>query len=88
MPSGAQSYGRRGIRSNRYTLMIDRKIGKPLTYVLHDNQTDPYQMNNIAEQNERLINKLIEQELLPWLEHTGDPWRPTEVPEHVLNAYT
>ncbi|WP_019615261.1 sulfatase family protein [Psychromonas ossibalaenae] len=88
MPYGAQSYGRRGIRTDRYTLSIDRKIGKPLTYVLHDNQVDPYQMKNIAEQNERLIKQLIEQELLPWLEHTGDPWRPTEVPEHVLNAYT
>lgn len=88
IPYGAQSYGRRGVRTERYTLMIDRKIGKPLTFVLHDNLEDPYQMSNIAEGNDQLINKLIEEELMPWLEHTGDPWRPAEVPESVLNAYT
>ncbi|WP_299017831.1 sulfatase-like hydrolase/transferase [uncultured Photobacterium sp.] len=88
IPYGAQSYGRRGIRTDRYTLMIDRKIGKPLTYVLHDNQQDPYQMSNIAESNTALVEKLIEEELMPWLEYTGDPWRPAEVPASVLNAYT
>ncbi len=87
MPYGGQSYGRRGIRSQRYTLMIDRKIGKPLTYVLHDNQIDPYQMDNIAAGNPMLIDKLITEELIPWLEHTGDPWRPTVVPAHSANAY-
>ncbi|WP_231569032.1 sulfatase-like hydrolase/transferase [Photobacterium gaetbulicola] len=88
VPYGAQSYGRRGIRTDRYTLMVDRKIGKPLTYVLHDNVNDPYQMANIAEGNDALINQLIEEELLPWLEHTGDPWRPAEVPASVLKAFT
>ncbi len=87
-PYGAQSYGRRGVRTDRYTLVVDRKIAKPLSYVLHDNQTDPYQMSNIAEANEPLIHQLIEEELMPWLEHTGDPWRPTEVPQSVMNAYT
>ncbi|MCE4936403.1 sulfatase family protein [Aliivibrio fischeri] len=88
MPYGGQSYGRRGIRNKQYTLMIDRKIGKPLTYVLHDNQVDPYQMKNIAEQQPELISQLIQNELMPWLEHTGDPWRPTEVPKNTANAYT
>ena len=68
--------------------MVDRKIGKPLSYVLHDSVTDPYQMSNIAKANMTIVNKLIAEELLPWLEHTGDPWRPTEVPASVLNAYT
>ncbi|MGF1873825.1 sulfatase [Photobacterium frigidiphilum] len=88
MPYGGQSYGRRGVRTDRYTLMVDRKIGKPLTFVLHDNQNDPYQMQNIAQQNESIVASLIEEELLPWLEHTGDPWRPTEVPASTANAYT
>ena len=88
MPYGGQSYGRRGIRNEDYTLMIDRKIGKPLTYVLHDNQADPYQMKNIAPQQSQLISQLIQDELMPWLEHSGDPWRPTEVPKSVANAYT
>lgn len=88
MPYGAQSYGRRGIRTERYTMVIDRKIGKSLTYILHDNHNDPYQLHNIAGNNMDLINQLTENELIPWLEHTGDPWRPTEVPVGVLKAYS
>lgn len=88
IPYGAQSYGRRGVRTDHYTLVIDRKIGKPLTYTLHDNKQDPYQMSNIADGNHELIEKLIEEELMLWLEFTGDPWRPAEVPASVLNAYT
>ncbi|SEG57081.1 sulfatase-like hydrolase/transferase [Vibrio hangzhouensis] len=88
MPYGGQSFGRRGIRTGDYTLVADRKVGKPITYVLHDNVNDPYQMKNIAEEQPMLVEKLISEELLPWLERTGDPWRPTEVPENVLNAYT
>lgn len=88
MPYGGQSYGKRGVRTERYTLSIDRKIGKPLNYVLHDNKQDPYQMVNIAEGNMALVNQLIEEELIPWLEHTGDPWRATEVPANSAKAYT
>lgn len=88
VPYGGQSYGRRGVRTDRYTLVINRKIGKPLEIVLHDNQSDPYQMKNIADKNEKLVHQLVENELLPWLEYTGDPWRPTEVPASAANAYT
>ncbi len=88
MPYGAQSYGRRGIRTERYTMVIDRKIGKPLTYTLHDNRNDPYQLHNVAGNHMDLVNQLTEKELIPWLEHTGDPWRPTEVPVGVLKAYS
>lgn len=88
MPYGAQSYGRRGVRTDRYTLMIDRRIGKPLKFVLHDNLKDPYQQENIAKENQLLIDELISNELMPWLEHSGDPWRPTEVPKHILNGFT
>lgn len=88
MPYGGQSYGRRGVRTDQYTLMVDRKIGKPLTYVLHDNIADPYQMKNIASTHDDLIKTLISEELIPWLEHSGDPWRPTEVPANTANSYT
>lgn len=87
MPYGGQSYGRRGVRTSEYTLVIDRKIGKPLTFTLHNNVRDPYQMQNIADQSPDIIQRLIKEELLPWLEHTGDPWRPTEVPANSANAY-
>ncbi|MFL1908347.1 sulfatase family protein [Plesiomonas shigelloides] len=88
MPYGGQSYGRRGIRTKDYTLVINRKIGKPLAYTLHDNKNDPYQQKNIADDNADIIEKLIHDELMPWLEHTGDPWRPTTVPANAAKAYT
>lgn len=87
-PYGAPSYGRRGVRTERYTLSVERRIGKPLKYVLHDNEKDPYQMKNIAAENMDIVNKLIQEELLPWLDRSGDQWRPTEVPKSVLNGYT
>lgn len=87
MPYGGQSYGRRGVRTDRYTLVITRKIGKPLAIVLHDNKEDPYQMKNIADENPQIVKKLIEEELMYWLEHTGDPWRPTVVPANSAKAY-
>ncbi|EBL1740271.1 sulfatase, partial [Salmonella enterica] len=57
------------------------------TYILHDNKNDPYQMKNIASDNMPLVNKLITEELIPWLEHSGDVWRPTEVSAKAVNAY-
>ncbi|EAU8898479.1 sulfatase, partial [Salmonella enterica] len=54
---------------------------------LHDNKNDPYQMENIASDNMPLVNKLITEELIPWLEHSGDVWRPTEVSAKAVSAY-
>lgn len=88
MPYGGNAYGKRGIRTERYTLVIDRKVGKPLNYILHDNKKDPWQMKNIAPISKPLIDDLIRDELIPWLEYTGDVWRPTEVTANVLKAYT
>ncbi|MDP2513775.1 hypothetical protein Q8W13_09860 [Photobacterium damselae subsp. piscicida] len=45
-------------------------------------------MKNIAADHQAIVEKLVQQELLPWLEHTGDPWRPTEVPANSAKAYT
>lgn len=87
-PYGAPSYGKRGVRTDRYTLQATRKIGKPIEYLLFDNVADPYQMKNIANEHPDLVEQLVQTELMPWLEHTGDSWRPTEVPTSVLNAYT
>lgn len=35
-------------------------------------------MKNVADENKPLIDKLIKEELVPWLEKTGDSWRPSE----------
>lgn len=33
-------------------------------------------MKDIAAANLPLVDELIQRELQPWLERTGDPWRP------------
>lgn len=77
IPYGLNAFGRRGVRTERYTMVADRRDKLPtLTYQLYDNLRDPLQMNNIAPGNMRLVNELIARELTPWLERTGDPWRP------------
>ncbi|MBE2895314.1 sulfatase-like hydrolase/transferase [Pasteurellaceae bacterium HPA106] len=78
VPYGQPSFGRRGVRTATHTLEIDRQDGEPLKYTLFDNVNDPYQEKNIADQNPELIEKLVKEELIPWLEKTGDSWRPVE----------
>jgi len=68
-------YDERGIRTEQYTLMIDRKTSGTTDIYLWDRLTDPYQMHNLAEEQPDLVKKLYQEELLPWLEKTGDPWR-------------
>lgn len=69
------SFDERGIRTERYTLMIDRKASGATDIYLWDRIADPYQMDNLADENPELIKKLYKEELLPWLEKTGDAWR-------------
>lgn len=78
IPYGEPSFGRRGVRTDTHTLVIDRQDGEPLSYRLYDNVNDPYQMHNIADSSPELVQQLIDQELTPWLEKTGDSWRAAE----------
>jgi len=73
IPFENQNNGRRGVRTEQYTLIIESENDNK-NYVLFDNISDPFQLNNIAEGNENLINKLISAELVPWLKKTNDPW--------------
>jgi hypothetical protein len=47
---------------------------QPDAAVLHDNLEDRYQLVNLAETNPNLVSRLSENELVPWLEATQDPW--------------
>ncbi len=71
-------YGRRGVRTDRYTLCLDRgREGKkrhPLQISLFDRKTDPFQLKNIAAEKPELVQQLIKEELIPWLEKAKDPW--------------
>ena len=65
--------GRRGLRTHRYTYIVQRQKGKDEVYFLYDNEQDPYQMQNIAKDNPDVIKQLTE-ELKVWLKKTNDPW--------------
>ena len=73
---GDPRYGQRGVRTQRYTLMIEKLEGKQVRTVLHDNQQDPWQLRNVAGEQPEVVETLLREELLPWLNKTGDVWRP------------
>lgn len=66
--------GRRGVRTHRYTLMIERKADGPTRRVLHDNLEDPGQLNDLSDKRPDIVEQLTREELIPWLKKTGDPW--------------
>ena len=64
---GGREY--RGVRSKRYTYVRD--LNGP--WLLYDNKTDPYQMNNLVGLDEYVfIQSDLENQLQMWLENTND----------------
>ncbi|MBN1225055.1 MAG: sulfatase [Candidatus Aminicenantes bacterium] len=74
VPLGKPSWGRRGVRTHTHTLVISKMPDSPKATMLHDNVNDPYQLVNSAEAQPDLVRRLVEEELNPWLDKTGDPW--------------
>jgi len=74
IPVEARSEGRRGVRTDRYTLIIDRMPKQEERVLLYDRKTDPYQLENLADKQPELVKKLTRDELEPWLKRTGDSW--------------
>ncbi|MGW8267059.1 MAG: sulfatase family protein [Longimicrobiales bacterium] len=74
VPYGEPGLGRRGVRTHRYTLSIEKTEDGVKEVILHDNLADPFQLENIADRRPDVVRHLIEAELDPWLERTGDPW--------------
>ena len=70
--------GRRGVRTPRHTLVVDRMPDQEEDTILYDNVADPYQLKNIAEDQPEVVQRLIREELVPWLRRTGDPWLGTK----------
>jgi arylsulfatase A-like enzyme len=66
-------FGLRGIRTERYTFVIDHPESKPERIMLYDRNTDPYEMNNIVNENPRLVEELS-QKLRMTLIKFNDPW--------------
>ncbi len=74
IPYGEPALGRRGVRTHRYTLVVEKSVDGETSFILHDNAGDPFQLANIAEDAPELVRELMETELIPWLKKTGDPW--------------
>lgn len=67
------STGYRGLRTHKYTFAVhaeDEKIDQTL---LFDRNKDPYEMNNIATKQPKLVRTLYKQ-LKEWLLQTNDPF--------------
>ncbi|MGN6674845.1 MAG: sulfatase family protein [Thermomicrobiales bacterium] len=65
--------GRRGLRTQRYTFVIEREREQPEQIRLYDNLADPYQCRDIAADQPALVDELT-REITDWLAQTGDPW--------------
>jgi arylsulfatase A-like enzyme len=73
VPKGKGKYGRRGVRTARYTMMISKMPDEPVETFLHDNVSDPYQLQNIAEDRPGVIKELTGK-LNAILKKLNDPW--------------
>jgi arylsulfatase A-like enzyme len=74
VPYGKPSLGRRGVRTHRHTLSMEKTAEGPTQIVLFDNSQDPFQLENIAQKEPEVVEELMRTELEPWLERTRDPW--------------
>ncbi len=74
IPVETPSKGRRGVRTERYTLILNRMPNQEPSVILYDRKTDPYQLENVAEQKPEVVKRLTREELQPWLERTGTLW--------------
>jgi arylsulfatase A-like enzyme len=72
MRHDGDEYGARGLRTHRYTFVVRRTTDGEKT-ILFDNEKDPYQMKNVADDREALVEELTKK-LNEELVRIGDPW--------------
>lgn len=65
--------GYRGLRTSRYTFAVHATNGKIDRTILFDRNKDPYQMDDIAAEQPKLVRSLYKQ-LKKWLTKTNDPF--------------
>ena len=69
-----RGHGDRGVRTHRYTMVINKAPRRATDQVLlFDNEDDPFQIKNIAGRCPDTVRQLLGEELIPWLKHTRDP---------------
>jgi hypothetical protein len=62
------------VRTHTHTLVVDLMPGEPPSFTLFHDAEDPFQMDDVADARPDVVNALIADELIPWLERTEDPW--------------
>ncbi len=69
------SIGARGLRTHRYTYIVQRPTGNQddEAILLFDSESDPYQMTNIADREPETARRL-HQQLIDELRKIEDPW--------------
>lgn len=65
--------GHRGVRTDRYTLVLSQGRGGEPRARLFDNQADRYQLHDIAATHPETVARLSA-EVQRWLDHIGDSW--------------
>jgi len=63
----------RGLRTHRYTFVVQRGEEGDETVLLYDNKADPYQRTNVAAERPEVVADLA-REMRAWLRRTNDPW--------------
>ena len=74
MPYQNPLSGRRGLRTDRYTLMVDKAGDEQPLVELYDRGNDPYQLANLASGELGLVSELLEEGVRPWLDQAEDGW--------------
>ena len=74
VPLGQPEWGKRGVRTHRFTLVLSNMPDQPMEAELFDRNNDPYQMKNIAQDSPEIVAQLARDELEPWLKKNKDPW--------------
>ena len=72
---GLQALGLRGVRTDRYTFVINQDDRTKRSVLLFDRKEDPYEMKNLAADNPEKVKELSS-ELGRWLKKYNDPWLP------------
>ena len=73
MPLDDPSAGKRGVRTHRFTMMIEKMADGGKKSYLYDNLTDPFQLKNLADEQSETVEELAK-ELKKWLAYTKDNW--------------
>lgn len=66
------THGKRGLRTERYTFVVEIEDGKVTDTILFDRWKDFYEMKNVAAEEPEVVDKLWKA-LKRWLVRTGDP---------------